>query len=238
MPLATCATVQVGAAVHTGTAVGADTTVPIAAVLDADVTPARRVPARPHRYRVGVDDDLAQDAADAAVARRWAAGDDAALRAAYDQFGSLVFTFCLRALGDRESATDCTQETFVSAWRSRDRFDPRRGSLPAWLVGIARYRVLDAYRARGRTPVPQPDPMVVAASDAADELLAERLLVAHALTTLDPRARHVVELAFYSDLTHTQIADRTGLPLGTVKSDLRRGLQRLREHVEGGERDD
>lgn len=189
-----------------------------------------------------MDDDLARDAADAAVARRWVAGDDAALRAAYDQFGSLVFTYCLRALGDRESAADCAQETFVSAWRSREGFDPDRGSLAGWLVGIARYRVLDAYRARGRTPVPQPDAVreSVATQPAApaDEQLAERILVAHALTTLDERTRRVVELAFYSDLTHTKIAEQTGLPLGTVKSDLRRGLQRLRAHVEGGARDD
>lgn len=185
-----------------------------------------------------MDDDRAgRDAADVSVTAGWAAGDETALHGAYDQFGALVFTFCLHALGDREAAADCTQETFVSAWRSRERFDPARGALAAWLVGIARYRVLDAYRARARAPVPRPELVgdVADAAVPADELLAERMLVAHALSTLEDRARQVVELAFYSDLTHTQIAERTGLPLGTVKSDLRRGLQRLRAHLQGGE---
>lgn len=198
----------------------------------------RRSVPRACRYGVQVDDAHARrDAADVAVAARWAAGDQAALQAAYDQLGSLVFTFCVQALGDREAAADCTQETFVSAWRSRERFDPARGTLAAWLVGIARYRVLDAYRVRARTPAPRSDALDVVAEVVAppDDQLAERLLVAHALSTLEDRARGVVELAFYSDLTHTQIAERTGLPLGTVKSDLRRGLQRLRAHLEGGE---
>lgn len=190
------------------------------------------------RYRDGVNDEQAGRAAgDAAVAARWAGGDEAALRLAYEQFGSLVFTYCVRSLGDRDAAADCTQETFVSAWRSRDRFDPDRGNLAAWLMGIARHRVADAFRARARTPVTLPDPPEAHAAPQPppDDRLAERLLVAHALTTLEQRTRQVVELAYYSDLTHTEIADRTGVPLGTVKSDLRRGLQRLRAHLEGGD---
>ena len=71
------------------------------------------------------------------------------------------------------------------------------------------------------------------AHGAYDDQLADQLLIAHALEALSPRARRVVELAFYSDLTQTEIAETTGLPLGTVKSDLRRGLQRLRSHLEG-----
>lgn len=174
--------------------------------------------------------------ADADVAERWARGDDDALRLAYEQFGSLVFTFCVRALGDRHAAADCVQETFVSAWRSRERFDPTRGTLAGWLMGITRHRVLDTQRSRARRPMPSaelehaPGP----AAAGSDDQLAERLLVAHALSTLEDRARTVVELAYYSDLTHSEIATRTGLPLGTVKSDLRRGLQRLRAHLEGG----
>ena len=69
------------------------------------------------------------------------------MRAAWDRFGGLVFTYCVRAVGDRDTAADCTQETFVSAWRSRARFDRSRGSLASWLLGIARYRVFDVYRA-------------------------------------------------------------------------------------------
>ncbi len=106
-------------------------------------------------YRGRVRSDPAErDAADAAVAVRWVDGDPEALRLAYDQFGTLVFTYCARSLVDRDAAADCAQETFVSAWKSRDGFDPARGSLSAWLLGIARYRVLDAYRRAARTPLP------------------------------------------------------------------------------------
>lgn len=175
------------------------------------------------------------EAADDDVAARWVAGDESALRLAYEQFGSLIYTFCSRALADQGAASDCTQETFLSAWRSRQSYDPARGSLAGWLIGIARFKVRDAYRAAPRVPIPREDAAnEESANDPYDDRLADRLLVTHALETLSPRARGVVELAFYSDLTQTEIAEKTGLPLGTVKSDLRRGLQRLRFHLEGG----
>ena len=186
---------------------------------------------------VAVAGDEGASSADAVVEQAWAAGDEAALRLAWEQFGALVFTYCGRALRDRDAAADCTQETFVSAWRSRARFDPARGSLAGWLVAIARYRTLDAFRRGARVPAPglapadadRPDPQ-----PAADDRLADELLVAHALESLSPRARQVVELAFWSDLTQADIAAKLGLPLGTVKSDMRRALQRLRPHLEGG----
>jgi len=201
-------------------------------------------PARGGGYRgpVGEVDDDARAQADAAVAKAWVTGDPAALRLAWEQFGTLVFTYCVRALGDRELAADCTQETFLGAWRSRERFDLDRGSLAGWLVGIAKFKVLDAYRAAPRVPTPREmssddtpgRPEVATSSEAEADRLADRLLVAHALDELTPRARQVIELAFYSDLTQTEIAERLDLPLGTVKSDMRRGLLRLRGHLEGG----
>jgi RNA polymerase sigma-70 factor (ECF subfamily) len=180
----------------------------------------------------------ARAAADAAAKAAWIAGDEAALRLAWDQFGGLVFTYCSKALRDRDHASDCTQETFVSAWRSRDRFDPSRGTLASWLVGIARHRVLDAYRAAPRIPIPgmsDDAAEAVAPGPSDQEILADRLLVANALETLAPRARRVVELAFYSDLAQTEIAATLDVPLGTVKSDMRRALQRLRVHLRGGD---
>ncbi len=168
----------------------------------------------------------------------WAAGADDALRLAYDEFGTLVFTYCSRKLADRGAAADCAQETFLSAWRTRDRFDPARGTLAGWLLGIARYRVLDAYRAGARTPVPSEleghhAELPSAQGASSEDQLADRLLIAHALEHLHPRVRRIVELAFYSDLTHVEIAEHTGIPLGTVKSDLRRGLARLRTELRG-----
>ncbi|HWC66581.1 MAG TPA: sigma-70 family RNA polymerase sigma factor [Acidimicrobiales bacterium] len=175
---------------------------------------------------------------DAALAAAWFAGSEAALRQAWVRYGTLVHTFCVRSLADRELAADCTQETFISAWRSRQRFDPERGSLGAWLLGIARYRVLDAYRAQTRTPTPE----AAADENAVDEsdtegLLVERLLVADALEALAERPRQVVELAFYSGLSQSEIAATLALPLGTVKSDMRRALHRLRHVLEGGDTD-
>jgi RNA polymerase sigma factor (sigma-70 family) len=203
-------------------------------------------------YGGGMADPVSDLASrEAAAEAAWVEGSEDALRLAWDAFGSLVFTYCSRALRDRERAADCAQETFVSAWRSRDRYDPSKGSLAGWLTGIARYRVLDAHRAAARTPVPVDDAGVGDAIGAGrptaggaavseppvGDVLADRLLVAHALDALSPRARQVVELAFYSDLTQTEIASRLDLPLGTVKSDMRRALQRLRIHLEGGAAD-
>lgn len=195
---------------------------------------------RSPRYGVSVSADEIADRppADVAVERVWSAGDDAALKAAWDHFGTLVFTYCMRALRDRGAAADCTQEVFVSAWKSRDRFDPSKGSLASWLLGIARYRVLDVYRAAPKVPTPNdPETMPVTPADDDAGAVADRLLVAHALDQLPERPRRVVELAFYSDLSQSEIAEQLDLPLGTVKSDMRRALLRLRAHLEGGEHD-
>jgi RNA polymerase sigma factor (sigma-70 family) len=197
-------------------------------------------PSRPAGYRgtVTLAGEDARDAADTAAADAWLRGDEDALKVAWDQLGGLVFSYCCKSLSDRERAADCTQETFVSAWRSRSRFDPAKGTLAAWLLGIARYRVLDSHRSAQRVPVPVEEPQLdreEAVDESHGDRLADQLLVAHALETLSPRARAVVELAFYSDLTQVEIAERLGLPLGTVKSDMRRALQRLRGHLEGGD---
>lgn len=171
------------------------------------------------------------------VEAAFVAGDDDALRRAYDAHGSLVYTFCARSL-DAERAHDVTQEVFLSAWKARDRFDPQRGPLAAWLMGIAKNRIVDHVRSenRHRDRRAEVDEINLAddttgGADAA-ESLADRLLVADALRTLPERSRTVVAMAFLEDLTHPQIAERTQLPLGTVKSDIRRGLARIRRHLE------
>ena len=107
--------------------------------MDAALRPRSR-----HRYSGFVSGDHAS-IADDPVAQAWVAQDHGALRLAWDSCGALVYSYCRRALTDVEQAADCTQETFVSAWRSRDRFDPAKGTLAAWLLGIARYRVLDGF---------------------------------------------------------------------------------------------
>ena len=197
------------------------------------------VATRPGRYRgpvVGDARDVIAGDREAAATAAWLAAEPDAVRLAWEACGGLVHGYCAKALGDRERAADCTQETFVSAWRARNRFDPARGTLAGWLLGIARYRVLDVHRGAHRVPTPVEDvPQTPSPSaPAGPDLLADRMLIAHALDSLPPAARQVVELAFYGDLTQVEIAERTGLPIGTVKSHMRRALLRLRADLEGG----
>jgi RNA polymerase sigma factor (sigma-70 family) len=180
---------------------------------------------------------------DAALDGRFASGDDAALRLAYERYGPLVFGICRRARP--EAAADLTQETFVAAWRGRHRFDPARGSLGAWLATIARNKIVDDLRRSLRQPaggVVHFDVAETAGEDAGDidvDAITDRLLLADALSALSARARTVVQLAYYEDLTHEQIAVKCDLPVGTVKSDLRRSLPRLARHLRrhGGDDD-
>jgi RNA polymerase sigma-70 factor (ECF subfamily) len=195
--------------------------------------------ARPARYGgpvVGDGREVTAGDREAAATAAWLAAEPDAVRLAWEACGALVHGYCAKALGDRERAADCTQETFVSAWRARERFDPARGTLAGWLLGIARYRVLDVHRGAHRVPTPVDDVPQTSfpAAPAAPDLLADRMLIAHALESLPPAARQVVELAFYGDLTQVEIAERTGLPIGTVKSHMRRALLRLRADLEGG----
>ena len=170
------------------------------------------------------------------VDQQFASGTEKSLATAYSEHGALIYNFCRRKL-DEETARDVTQEVFVAAWRSHQRFDPTRGSLRAWLMAIAKNKVIDSYRRQARRPqvVGAIDPDWSSAEsatvDASITRTADRMLLAQALTELSERARTVVELSFFRQLTHNEIADTTGLPLGTVKSDIRRSLLKLRENL-------
>ena len=163
---------------------------------------------------------------------RFAAGDTAALREAYDQHGSTVYGIALRGLGAHHDAEDVAQQVFVRAWRGRATFDPERGELGGWLVGITRRQVADRLAARFREHtvhdrVGQAGGVPPAAL-APDQAVVDAMVVAAEMNQLPPRVRTVLQLAFFDDLTHQQIAAVTGLPLGTVKSHVRRGMDRLR----------
>lgn len=164
------------------------------------------------------------------VEERFVAGDQAALKEMYDQHGPLVYNLCKRALGPTEAA-DVTQDVFMNAWRGRARFDPDKGNLAAWLVGITKNRIIDMHRARGRRPVTV-NVEVDAGEPAEVEMLAEKMLVTEILSGLGERQRRHVEMFFYDDLTHSQISEATQVPLGTVKSDIRRSLHRLKVALE------
>jgi RNA polymerase sigma-70 factor (ECF subfamily) len=171
---------------------------------------------------------LSHSGVDADLVDRFLDGDEDALRTAWDAWGGLVYGFCVRSLPTVADAEDVTQQVFVDAWRGRGRFNPDLGALPAWLMGIARRKVIDRLRALNRAPVPAGDPGDPGTADPDIEHTADRMLVADALARLPLERRRVLELAFFDDLTHTQIADELDLPLGTVKSHLRRGLATLR----------
>ena len=162
------------------------------------------------------------------------AGGEADLKQAYDAHGSLVYAICRKAL-DEHAAREVTQDVFVSAWRGRDQFDPALGTLAGWLVGITKRRIIDHLRSERRHADRRGDELTEAADHSAETDVvraAERIVLAEALRQLPPRTRQIIELAYLQDLTHHDIAERTGVPLGTVKSDIRRGLLRIRDHME------
>lgn len=171
---------------------------------------------------------------DAALARAFVDGADWALRAVYERHGALVYRVACQCVASPTDAEDITQATFVSAWRGRDTFDAGRGSLAGWLVGIARRRAIDRLRVMQRDQrdlaavTPEAE---VPVGDLADRAV-DSVVVADGLAQLPDAQRRVLELAFFDDLTQHQIAVVTGLPLGTVKSHVRRGLTRLRERLE------
>ena len=166
------------------------------------------------------------------VAEAFARGEEGSLRAVYLEYGSLVYTFCRRTL-DETRAKDVTQEVFISAWRSHRSFEPAKGTLAGWLVAIARNRIIDNVRAEqrhlGRRSSDDPEDVP---TEAQVDRIADRLMLAEAVRSLPERARRVLTMHYFEDLTHKQISERTSLPLGTVKSDLRRGLTQIRHRLE------
>ena len=155
------------------------------------------------------------------------------LRSVYDAHSPLVYSLCRRALGP-EAAKDATQEVFISAWRKREQFDSSKGALGAWLVGITKRRIIDQLRSEGRHADRRADEVEYDRSpstEQAPDRVADRMFAAHLLSKLPDRTREVIELVYVNDLTHQEVADRTGLPIGTVKSDVRRGIKKIRDQM-------
>jgi RNA polymerase sigma factor (sigma-70 family) len=175
------------------------------------------------------------DDPDARLAAAFPQGTDDVLRALYDRYGALVYRVALTCLHSQADAEEVAQATFLSAWRGRHTFDPASGSLAGWLAGIARNRSIDRLRLVERDRLVRSAMLAHAGGPdepPATERIVDRMVVADELSRLPEGQRRVLELAFFDDLTHSQIASVTGMPLGTVKSNLRRGLQRLRTRWE------
>jgi RNA polymerase sigma-70 factor (ECF subfamily) len=170
---------------------------------------------------------------DVELVRRVADRDADALRALYDRYGSTVHGLAYRVVGDRQLAEDCTQEVFVSVWRSASRFDPTRARLSTWLFAIARNTAVDAVRRRMSRPVEllEEDQRADESADTADLVATadqgER--VAAAMAELPGPQLEALALAYFEGLSHAEIAERLDVPLGTVKGRIRLALDRLRE---------
>jgi len=170
--------------------------------------------------------------------RRMAAGDREAFGSFYDRYASLVYPLIVRIVRDRSDAADVLQDVFWEAWQGAASYDPGRGTPEAWMITRARARAIDRVRAlrrRGETFVAPVDEAMAAMPAApggdAAERAEDRGVIQGALGQLSLAQREVIELAYYAGLTQTEIAEQLKQPLGTVKTRIRLGLERLREVV-------
>lgn len=190
-------------------------------------------------------DSVRSLADDRELVRQVASGSADALGRLYDLHAAVVFGLARRILGREEDAEEVVQDVFSQVWRQAARYQTERASVAGWLVMLARTRAIDRLRARTSRPdvvrgvspdqapplaAVSPDPETVVAS--ADDARAVR----QALVALPDAQRSLVELAYYDGLTHTEIAERTGVPLGTVKTRLRTAMFALRDALAAGVR--
>jgi RNA polymerase sigma-70 factor (ECF subfamily) len=165
---------------------------------------------------------------------RLARGDLGALDQLYEHYGAMSFSIAYRITGDRSAAEDVVQEAFLGAWRNAGRYADARGTVRTWLLSIVHHRAIDAVRRRRPTSeLPDSDaslPETLTFPDTWAEVAVglDRTAVQEALGQISDVQREAIELAYFGGLTQTEIAVRTGVPLGTVKGRLRLGLQGLR----------
>ena len=165
---------------------------------------------------------------------RLAGGDLGALDRLYEQYGAMAFSIAYRITGDRSAAEDVVQDAFLGAWRNAGRYADARGSVRTWFLSIVHHRAIDAVRRRRPTvelPDPEatlPDTLTLPDAWGDVELRLDREAVQVALSRISDVQREAIELAYFGGLTQTEIAARTGVPLGTVKGRLRLGLQGMR----------
>jgi RNA polymerase sigma-70 factor, ECF subfamily len=177
------------------------------------------------------------NAEDAALVRRMVDADETALGALYDRWVRSLYSLVLHLLRDPDEAEDVVEETFWQAWRKADSYEPSKGAVSTWLLTIGRRKALDRLRARKRNredpledergfsdlPSTSPDPV----SEAEGSELREHIRTA--LRELPQEQREVLELGYFSGLSQAEIAEKTGQPLGTVKTRMRLAMQKLRE---------
>jgi RNA polymerase sigma-70 factor (ECF subfamily) len=178
---------------------------------------------------------------DSALVERIMAGEEDALSALYDRYAGMLYAMLVRILKDTSAAEEVLQDLFLQLWRGASRFDASRGSLPAWLLVIGRNRALSRLRRRERREILE-DPeefsleAVPSAGDLEDEAWRMQLMqrLRSAMATLPPEQKEALELAYFEGMTQTEIAARTGSPLGTVKSRVRAAMQSLKQFFDDG----
>lgn len=175
---------------------------------------------------------------DLAIVRRMVAGEAEALAELYDRFAPLVLAVARRILGGAGDAEEVLQEAFLQAWNQADRYDAARSSVSTWLVLISRSRALDRLRSRGArdrsAAAAAAEPPPADTSSRLDEHVLHRerqRRVRDALAAIPEEQRRVLELAFYGGLSQSEIATRTGTPLGTVKTRALLGMKKLRQEL-------
>jgi RNA polymerase sigma-70 factor (ECF subfamily) len=177
---------------------------------------------------------------DATLLARMGDGDEQALGTLYDRWHGLVHAVVQRIVRNTDDVDDVVEDAFWQAWRQADRFDPSRGSVQTWLLTIARSRALDRVRADKRRREDQlesdtGETVVQLASDSDPAMDAEhaerRNVVIAALADLPTEQRQALELGYYAGLSQSEIAERTGQPLGTVKTRMRLGMQKLKDSL-------
>ncbi|MDQ6611135.1 MAG: sigma-70 family RNA polymerase sigma factor [Gemmatimonadota bacterium] len=178
---------------------------------------------------------------DAVLIEAMGRGDERAAATLYDRYSGVLFALAVRIVGNSADAEDVVLDAFTQAWNSASRYESNRGSVLGWLTTITRTRALDVVRARGRRTKAVDtasrsmgdDPVGVAgATVSAAEVVEQKeraSAVTSAMAVLSGQQRHAIELAFFEGLTHTEIAERLGEPLGTIKTRIRLGMLKLRD---------
>jgi RNA polymerase sigma-70 factor (ECF subfamily) len=167
---------------------------------------------------------------------RVAAGDTGALGDLYDETSPLVYGLALRILGNSADAEEITLDVFTQVWKTAETFDESRGSVTNWLAMLTRSRAIDRLRSKANWDrrwsydLKEVDvARAFARREEAAALEVRRLLVETALAELSPSQRRLIELAYFAGFSHAELAARTGLPLGTVKTQIRQAMMKLRE---------
>ena len=171
---------------------------------------------------------------DEALLEAVARSDEAALAELYDRFGRMAYGLALRVLRDSALAEDAVQDAFLNVWRSAERFQPNRAKASTWVLTFVHRRAVDLVRREERRRTEPEEAAPVPAGPGADEDAERRSkseVVQDALRRLPPAQREAIELAYYGGYTQSELAERLGEPLGTIKSRMFTGLQRLRVHL-------